>query len=364
LLSGATVVCLSPIPWSGLWTSRHELAREMAERGAEVVFVDPPVNAVRPTARAESTRPIPPGMRVVGPPPYIPYGVAASVPAVLHRIMRINARRYAAFVGKEVTEGSTGRLVILLNSFMPVHGFEVASALKPDFHVYHRADEIRSFDSCVPAYIEAERRVLREADAVVCVSEAVRDGIATDRPDAVVIPNGVDNRRFVNAAPDARVASLRRPVAIVIGTVDDRVDGDLLDDVTSSGVTLVVAGQVKGVRLPEGTVALGPVEPSVVPGLLAGADAGLIPYRPGWPGDVLKAYEYLAAGLPVVSTPLSCLDEASLVVQASRPGFAGAVVAAISHDNDSKRARRREVAQEHDWARRVDDLLDLISVRA
>ena len=85
MLPGARIICLSPIPWSGLWTSRHEMATELARRGADVVFVDPPVNAVRRPVAARRDRPRVrqprPGIRVVTPPPYLPYGVLRSRPS-------------------------------------------------------------------------------------------------------------------------------------------------------------------------------------------------------------------------------------------------------------------------------------------
>jgi glycosyltransferase involved in cell wall biosynthesis len=371
MLDGAKVVCLSPIPWSGLWTSRHELAREMAERGADVLFVDPPRNAMRPTSAAErggSRRPVPAGLQVVTPPPYLPYGVLAGSPRLLGAVMRFNADRYAHFVKRQVgagAGGAAGDRVILLNSFMPVLGPRVAPLLRPDVHVYHRADELRSYGTCRPAYLDSEREVMSQADVVVCVSDAVRAGIASDRPDAHVVPNGVANRRFASAVPDPRLADLAGPIAVLVGTVDDRVEEQLLHAVAAGGVTVVVAGPVSNRRLPDGAVTLGPVEPDEVPGILAAADVGLVPYRTTWPGDVLKTYEYLAAGLPVVATRLPCLAAdtalAGLITTVDPGDFAAAVLAEVTTgDRSALAAQRRAAAAEHDWSRRLDQLIDLV----
>jgi len=312
------------------------------------------------------TRPVPTGIRVIEPPPYWPYGIVSTQPLILNQVMRINAGRYARFVINEVARRRNGSL-LLINSFMPVHGASVAPLLRPDVHVYHRADELRSFPSCRPPFIEAERTVLRQADIVVCVSDAVRAGIATDRPDAHVIPNGVSVRRFGDASPDPRVCGLGSPIAILVGTVDRRIDPELLDDVVAAGCTLVVAGPVEGVRLPAGTIYLGPVQPSEIPGLLAAADVGLVPYRTTWPGDVLKTYEYLAAGLPVVASALPCLADLAAtdgVVVSSREGFASAVVAVAASDDMVKRRQRRATAARHDWSARVDQMIELIASAA
>src|SRR5581483_5203950 len=157
----------------------------------------------------------------------------------------------------------------LLNSFMPVLGHRVATALRPSRHVYQRADELRSFPSFRPLYAELEADVARQADLVVCVTPAVRDGIAAVRPDAVVIPNGVDPARFADARPDGRLAPLPRPVIVMVGVVDHRVDPAMLAAAAAATAgTLVVVGPVRGVDLPASAVALGPVDRDEVPGIL------------------------------------------------------------------------------------------------
>ncbi|MDQ1395499.1 MAG: teichuronic acid biosynthesis glycosyltransferase TuaH, partial [Acidimicrobiaceae bacterium] len=304
-------------------------------------------------------------VQVVQPPAYFPYGTLDRVPALARRVIGTNAKRYARFVEGAVGAAKGARSLVLMNSFMPVHGYLVGPRLRPSVHLYHRADDLAAYSSCRPVYIDLERDVLRQADVVVCVSAAVRAAIAGDRPDARIVANGVDNARFTLARPDPRLSGLARPVAVLVGTVDGRVDRALLDSVVDSGATLVVAGKVLGgdETLPPGTVSLGAVEPDAIPGILAGADVGLVPYDPRWPGDVLKTYEYLAAGLPVVATPLPCLDgiDERLVRRATHADFGRAVMACASSDTPARREQRRAAAREQDWSARVDAMLALMS---
>ena len=363
-LAVTRVVVLSPIPWAGLWTSRHEIARTLAERGALVDFVDPPATLFhRPEpqgAREHACRLSPPnGLRVLQPPARLPYGVVAATPAIARHVIAGNAARYARFVARHCTEPS--RTTILFNSFMPVVGHRVAGALRPTVHVYHRADELRAYESCRPLYLEVERDVLAQADVVVCVSDEVRAGIVDDRPDAVVVRNGVDNARFAGAVADPRITRLDGPVALLVGTIDDRVDVALLDEVVAAGASLVVAGHVS-VPLPREATVLGPVAVSEVPGLMAAADVGLVPYRTDWPGDVLKTYEYLAAGIPVVATALPSLPGSGVTV-AGRGSFGAAVreaAGAMASDREAVSTRLRSAARTHDWSARVDDILALV----
>jgi glycosyltransferase involved in cell wall biosynthesis len=71
----------------------------------------------------------------------------------------------------------------------------------------------------------------------------------------------------------------------------------------------------------------------------------------------LKLYEYLAAGLPIVSTPVSGFrDFPELVHLASGPqAFIEAVKVALAEPPEV-RQRRRTVAAEHSWSARLDEI--------
>ena len=364
-MRGPIAACLSPLAWGDLWTSRHELCSELAERGWQVVFVDPPVNRVRKHAgRVRPGSPVPPpGVQVAVPPAYLPYGFAARpAPRLARRLIAGNASRYAEFVASRVEQLHPGRPVdLLVNSFMPVLGHGVQARLHPRVTVYHRSDELTQFPSWRPYFSELEARVAGEADAVVCVSEQVKAGISDSRPDAVVIPNGVDTRPYRDGVVlDQRVAALPRPVSVMVGVFDGRIDQSLLDAAARVS-TLVMAGRIEGVTVPEGALWLGHVEHSEIPGILCAADVGLVCYRAGWAGDVLKIYEYLAAGLPVVTSHLPAPgDVRSAVTVAQAPDeFADAVKVASDGRSAAADAARRALADRNSWSRRVDALLEV-----
>jgi glycosyltransferase involved in cell wall biosynthesis len=131
--------------------------------------------------------------------------------------------------------------------------------------------------------------------------------------DATAVPNGVDVERFRAGGP-APAGLPDGPFAVYVGVVEARVDLDLVV-ATAQAITaaetgaVVVAGPVTADirrRLAHaGVVCLGPIDPDEVPGLLQRATVALLPHRvDGLTAsmDPLKLLEYLAAGLPVVST--------------------------------------------------------------
>jgi glycosyltransferase involved in cell wall biosynthesis len=109
---------------------------------------------------------------------------------------------------------------------------------------------------------------------------------------------------------------------------------------------------------------LGPRPYAGLPAVLRAADAALIPYavndltRSVFP---MKVYEYLAAGRPVVSTPLLSLEGVEGLAFADEPAsFVEAVEGALSQGDPDAPARRRRIAEAHSWERRLDEIGALV----
>jgi glycosyltransferase involved in cell wall biosynthesis len=112
-----------------------------------------------------------------------------------------------------------------------------------------------------------------------------------------------------------------------------------------------------------GVRALGAREPAALPAFLRHADVALVPFldnehtRGSFP---LKIWEYLAAGLPVVATPLPNLralaGEGWLLRLARGPEAFAAAVREAAAGAPEERGRRLERARAHDWPARIEAL--------
>lgn len=158
------------------------------------------------------------------------------------------------------------------------------------------------------AQVLAGYAVLPQVDVVTAVSAELAGRLRTDGVDPVVVRNGVDLAAYVDRAP-APAGLPDGPFAVYVGVVEDRVDLDLLRS-TAAVLPVVVAGPVRPEReaalRSTGVTWLGPVPTGQVPGLLQRAAVGLVPHvRSSFTVsmDPMKVVEYLAAGLPVLSTP-------------------------------------------------------------
>ena len=97
-----------------------------------------------------------------------------------------------------------------------------------------------------------------------------------------------------------------------------------------------------------------------LPAVLRAADAGLIPYaRNELTNSIfpMKVYEYLAAGLPVIATPLPALANVAAVRTApDAEGVVALLEQALSEDSPEHRAGRSRAAREHSWDRRLEEI--------
>ena len=71
----------------------------------------------------------------------------------------------------------------------------------------------------------------------------------------------------------------------------------------------------------------------------------------------MKVYEYLAAGLPVVATPLPSLAGVEgIEVADGAEAFAAALDAALAADSPRRAARRSRLADGHSWEARLAEI--------
>lgn len=221
---------------------------------------------------------------------------------------------------------------------------------------------------------ETVTRNVSVADAIASVTPELSGRLATaDARDAAiaVIPNGAP---AVRLHPDR----LRDPVACLIGQLNERLDLGVLEAVVDAGVALRIMGQRTDtssdfgrrldalLRRPE-VRWFGSLSAEDLSSELARVMVGLTPYARTAFNEAsfpLKTLEYLAAGIPVVSTELSAstwLNSKHVVIANSAGSFAASVVSAIARGDDPGAIQERlSLARRHSWDRRADQFCELI----
>jgi GT2 family glycosyltransferase len=215
-------------------------------------------------------------------------------------------------------------------------------------------------------------RGLRDAAAVFAVSGPLLEDARSRRPDAEYLPNGVEVERFL-APPDPSlvpreiVQSGGRPAAGYVGALARWVDSDLLLDLARLrpdwdfflvGEALDDSFDRLESERPSNVHFLGPRPYRAIPSILAGFDAGLIPFRSGVEGSnasPIKLYEYLAAGLPVLATPIpECEAIPEVSVASTATGFSDLLDRARrSRRSEDFRRSSLDRARSNDWRERA-----------
>ena len=184
----------------------------------------------------------------------------------------------------------------------------------------------------------AYRAVLQAADVVFTNGEGNRARFAALRPDIVVVPNGAELSAPSAAAAPPALAALPRPWIGYVGNLNDRIDWALLRELAQLRPlwSLVLIGPYTRDRIPPEMRALanvhftGAMPYDAARAAMRAFDAAIVPHTCDAltaSMNPLKVYNYLAAGVQVVSVPLANLEDVRdlLRIAPSAEGFAAAI---------------------------------------
>jgi glycosyltransferase involved in cell wall biosynthesis len=249
--------------------------------------------------------------------------------------------------------------------------------LHPETVVYHCVDDIanqRGIDG--DAYRAGEERFVGRADLVLASAPTLHARLSQRHGNVRFAPNVAETEQFALALEEGPVdeaaAALPRPRIVFTGAVvATKLDIGLLLELARRRRewSFALVGPV-GVGDPSTDVSVLEAEPNVhllgrrryedLPAVLRAADVALVPYaindltRSIFP---MKIYEYLSAGLDVVSTPLPSLQGVAGVRIAAGPDEVEAALAsALAEDAPDLRRRRSALARNHSWTTRLEEI--------
>jgi glycosyltransferase involved in cell wall biosynthesis len=269
------------------------------------------------------------------------------------------------------------------------HYLYLKELLRPDFSVYLNLDDYGLYWPRHASEIAGlELRAVRECDLTACVSRLRCEQLRAAVPHASAkvrhLPHGTPTSMLAEAPhvrpgpPPADLADLPGPRLGFVGSLEDRIDWDLLARVADAypKASVVLIGRVAGgggepwaeacrrcLARPN-VHALGWRGQAEIARYNAAFDVCLIPYRVDHPFNVAccptKIMDCMGTGRPIVATALpECRLYAELFdVAGDADAFVGAIGRALAAPDDA-RARAR-----HDWARAntcgavVDRLID------
>ncbi|MFD4957922.1 glycosyltransferase [Microbacterium sp. NPDC058389] len=223
-----------------------------------------------------------------------------------------------------------------------------------------------------PAYRAAYRQIRESEVAVAAVSQEIIDRIDPLGPRAVV-PNGVEPEEWRGEAPPAPawLAEIPTPRAVYAGTLDQRLDTEGIAALAADRpeLQIILAGPapdpeyVAGVRgIPNVHVHGGMGRRELV-ATLRNCQLSLVAHRRTPLTEAmspLKVYEYLAAGLPVVSVDLGPIRRADArILIAGSTAEMGPLTDRALAEGGMTEAERTDFIDRHSWASRHEVVLSL-----
>ena len=337
----ATILFLPGLDWHvPLFQRPQQMARALARRGALVFYIQPPA-----FEREGTITEIEPRLFLSA----MPVEAFREVENAWHYVLTWNARRY-------------------------LPAFE-----RPRI-IYDYVDDIAAFHGNPGAMRQDHRRLLAQAEIVLVTAQVLYDEVTRARPDALLVANGVEYGHFARARREARgnpppdlapVVAKGRPIVSYHGALARWFDYDLVAEVARRrpDLSFVLIGpdfdfslrDTRLLGLPNVTW-LGAHPYSELPQYLAWVEVGIIPFRQSavtHATSPIKLFEFMAAHIPTVITPMKESMRYPLAIVADTPeAWSRAIDSALARGQEEAfRMRLDAEARANTWDARAEQLL-------
>lgn len=294
------VLCLSHLRWDFVYQRPQHLLSRCAREREVMFFEEPKHDSARPELELRET---PAGVRTAV--PHLPPGLSAA-----HTESALRQMVDTLLEGGGATEP-------ILWYYTPLAlGF--TDHVKSAAVIYDCMDELSLFHGAPPALAAYEKRLLQRADVVFTGGQSLYEHKRHLHHNIYPFPSSVDVPHFARARelqedpPDQ--AEIPHPRVGFFGVIDERMNIALLEELADArpDLQLVMIGPI--VKIDPSAL---PRRPNIhwlggksyedLPAYLAGWDVAMLPFALNDSTRFIsptKTPEYLAAGKPVVSTPI------------------------------------------------------------
>ncbi len=371
MFKGENIICLAAADWKGMWARAQQFMSIFARLGNRVLYVDPPVTLLSPL-KNPALRDSPKNfLRCEGdntslysPPAILPFG------NMFRPINRINQRIIAGGLEKACRELAFKPTICW--TYLPnTVDLRLPAGVTL---VYDCADEHTAFPGLInkATVSQMEKELFARAGVSLASARELRERKKKLAPAIELIPNGADVEHFSMAMrtgggdlrmpPELR--DLPRPLVGYVGAVSAWFDQEMpaaaarahpewsfvLVGPVDTDVSLL--NSLPNVRL------TGRRDYADLPAYLRCFDIAVIPFKINeltTGVNPVKLYEYLAAGLPVVSADLPEVRtfRPDVAIAANAAEFVRKLEEELAADSTEKRARRLEIAGRHSWEARA-----------
>lgn len=358
-----SLICLSHLRWDFVYQRpQHLLSRFAKERN--VYFFEEPIFTDEPTRLDVSQR---------------EDNLFILTPHISHADRE---SRNLAEIQREMLDGfiSAENIKDFVLWFYTPMALDFASHLEPLVTVFDCMDELSAFKFAPPELLENERRLLEKADVVFTGGQSLYEAKKDRHANVHAFPSSIDTKHFKLAREIAEEPadeqSIPHPRFGYCGVIDERMDIELLGKMAELRPDwhFVMIGPV--VKISEEDLPrranihyLGGKNYQDLPAYLAGWDVALMPFAMNESTKYIsptKTPEYLAAGLPVVSTPIRDVvrpyGEMELVhIASTAEEFVAACEKALQENLSARLQKADEFLSHNSWDKTFGEMSRLIA---
>jgi len=370
VLHGQAILCFSH-DWSGDPLSKTHVMRILA-RDNRVLWVNSIGNRAPTVSKADVSRAFNKVMMVATPVTEVEKNIFVLNPLAIPIYSNSRVRSFnRALLRFQVLRAMRRlRFSNAINWIFNPAAAIIAGTLGESQVIYYCVDEYSAFSGvAADSLAQLEEGLLRRADLVIVSADLLYQSKAQFNPHTVIVRHGVDFSHFRRAldpdliVPD-EIAHLPRPVIGFHGLIADWVDLELIRDIAnhfSTGSVVMIGKATTDTSILKGLPNLhlpGRKPYADLPAYCKGFDIAINPFRINrltLNANPLKVREYLAAGLPVVST---AIPEVEILGQCrianDRDGFIKEIEAALV--DPGPKAARSDAIRRESWEARVDEI--------
>ncbi|SRR6266542_1163732 len=385
MLHGASIVCLGSIDWAFNWHIPQEVASAFADGGNRVLYVEN--TGVRRATLGDAPRlwerlrnwhraaggvkPVGNGVDVLAP-VLLPFPYSRVAGIINAHVLLRAIRRWLQDAGERPPTVIT---------FLPTPlARAVIRGLAPSQVVYYCIDRLAESSPAARKLRHSESSMFAEADLVLVTAHGLLSPATRLASRVELLPAGVrcaafERARGEQAQPPRVFDGLSGPVVGFVGSLRAATDLELLTRAArlAPDLNFVFVGplltNVQRLAACPNVRLVGAVSHAEVVRHVVRFDVGILPYVfNSFTADVMpmKLKEYLAAGLPVVATPLPEIrrfaDEHPEVVAfaTDAPSLVAALRDALASNGVAAAARRIAVAARYDWTEQMARMSDLM----
>jgi glycosyltransferase involved in cell wall biosynthesis len=381
MMTGQNIVCFAN-DWDADPTSKHQVMRVLA-RENRVLWVNS-IGLRRPGATNQDlSRMLKKVRQFWRGPVAINENLHVITPLVfpfhgLRLVRTINAWLVSRYVRAQARR--LGMATFQMWVFLPTAAMMIRY-LKPEKVIYYCVDEWSAFSFLDGNLMrEMEECLLEQSDLVIVSAEALYANKRRSNPNTYLVPHGVDSEHFARARqPDTDIPrelkGLPQPVVGFWGLIHEWIDLDLVEYAARRHPewSFVMIGKVSvdcsALERRPNVHLLGPCPYELLPRYAKGFAAAMLPFKINRLTEhvnPIKLREYLAAGLPVVSTALPEVAPYAGIVRIGATGeeFVREMEAAVKDTNETASRHRMESVAKDTWEAKVEYISSLVKQSA